>query len=174
MKKQLLTLFILMLSMVSFAEEPIVKGKNLYTSRCGNCHKINEVFVGPALADVDKRRKSDWIINFVQSSQTMVKAGDADAVALFAKFKVPMPDHKDLSETDVSNIIEYIKNESKAVANVAKAPFAKPTQSPSAYAGINFKESKGILLCILVSVALLIGALFFFAKVKTYEQSKVW
>lgn len=174
MKKQLLSLILLMLSTVCFAEEPIEKGKILFTSRCGNCHKINEVFVGPALADVEKRRKSEWIVDFIQSSQTMVKSGDPDAVALFAKFKVPMPDHKDLTDNDVSNLIEYIKNESKAVANIVKAPFAKPTPPPSGYAGINFHESKGVLISILVAIALLIGTIFFYAKVKNFEDSKVW
>lgn len=174
MKKQMLPFLILLISASTYAEEPAEKGKALYTSRCGNCHKINEVFVGPALAGIDTRRQVDWIVKFVQSSQTMIKAGDPEAVALFTKFKVPMPDHNDLTKTDVSNIVEYIKNEAKLMSTVAKAPFAKPTPPPSAYKGINFSQSKGLLSLILASIFILIGTIFFYARVKKYEFTKVW
>ena len=68
---------------------------------------------GPALAGVDQRRSIDWIINFVHSSQTVIKNGDAYAVALYQKFnKVQMPDHPDLSPGDIKNIVAYIKTAS--------------------------------------------------------------
>ena len=72
----------LLLSMAAFAV-PIEEGKTIFAFRCAACHNINKTLTGPALAGVDERRAMDWIINFVHSSQSMVKAGDKDAVALF-------------------------------------------------------------------------------------------
>ena len=71
---------------------PEEEGKTIFVSRCASCHHVNKTVVGPALSGVDERRSMDWIINFVHSSQTMVKKGDKDAVGLFKKFNsMPMP-----------------------------------------------------------------------------------
>lgn len=174
MKQQLLTVLLLAISVLAYANEPIENGKALYTSRCGNCHKINEVFVGPALADVGKRHNIDWIVKFVQSSQTMVKSGDEKAVALFAKYKIPMPDQKDLTPKDIDDILGYIDNEAKVNSGVVKPPLAKPTQTQLAYLATSFSENRGFLVAILASIALLIGTLLFYARVKKYERTKVW
>jgi cytochrome c2 len=74
------------------ATPPVEDGKTIFTARCAACHNVNKQLTGPALAGVHERRSIDWIIKFVHSSQTMVKSGDKDAVALFEKFnKIPMP-----------------------------------------------------------------------------------
>lgn len=105
---------------------PAETGKTIFTTRCAACHNVNKVIIGPALSGVDKRHSTDWIIQFVHSSQTMVKAGDKDAVALFQKFnRVAMPDHTDLKEEDIKGVIAYIKAEGMAVS-ATSAPFAKP------------------------------------------------
>ncbi len=88
-------------------------GKNIFKARCSSCHAVKDKVVGPALRDIDKRRSEDWIIKFVHSSQTMVKDQDAYAVKVFAdNNKVVMPDHKDLKDADIRDIIFYIKDES--------------------------------------------------------------
>jgi cytochrome c2 len=128
---RILTILILLvaLSNKTFAD-PIETGKSVFISRCAACHNINKQLTGPALSGVDQRRSTDWIISFVRSSQTMVKNGDKDAVAVFEKFnKIPMPDHQDLSEDEIKNIIEYIKSESKPLEE-NKPPFAKPGKKP--------------------------------------------
>ena len=102
------------------------------------------------------------------------KSGDKDAVALFAKYKVPMPDQIDLTSKDVNDIVGYIKGEVKLSIRTARAPFAIPTQTHPAYTLISFAEHKGFLIAILISIALLIETLLFFAKVKKYERTKVW
>jgi hypothetical protein len=59
------------------------EGRTIFMSRCAACHSVNKQLTGPALAGVYERRSTDWIVNFVQSSQTVIKRGDKDAVALF-------------------------------------------------------------------------------------------
>ncbi|RYF77504.1 MAG: cytochrome c, partial [Chitinophagaceae bacterium] len=112
-----LSLFVILLlpAIIALATPPVEEGKSIFTTRCAGCHNISKVLTGPALAGVDQRRSIDWIINFVHSSQTVIKSGDKDATALFAKFNnIQMPDHKDLSEAQIKNVVEYIKTEAKA------------------------------------------------------------
>lgn len=125
--------FMVMLVFSSSAyADPIEEGKAIFMTRCAGCHNINQRLTGPALAGVHERRSIEWIINFVKSSQSMVKEGDKDAVSVFEQFnKIPMPDHTDLSDENIKQIVEYIKSEAKPASEENKAPFAKPYQKTS-------------------------------------------
>ncbi len=70
------------------------QGKQLFMDRCTSCHSVAKEVVGPALKDVGKRRSEEWIVNFVHSSQTVIKSGDTAAVRLFESHsRTVMPDH---------------------------------------------------------------------------------
>src|SRR5881398_2429281 len=108
------SLYLLILAMTTAllanANPPLDEGRTIFTARCSGCHNVNKIVTGPALAGVDQRHSIDWIINFVHSSQTVIKGGDQAAVTLFEKFnKIPMPDHPDLTADNIKNIVEYIK-----------------------------------------------------------------
>ena len=89
-------------------------GEQLF-QQCKACHTIGQgKLLGPDLLDVSKRRDKVWLKNFIKSSQTMIKAGDAEAVALFEEFnKLPMMDYN-LSDPELEAIIKYIDSFSKA------------------------------------------------------------
>jgi mono/diheme cytochrome c family protein len=166
--KLALLLTALLLTAVIDAAPPAEEGKAIFTTRCAGCHNINKILTGPALAGVDKRRSLEWIINFVHSSQTVIKSGDKDAMALFKQFNnIPMPDHKDLSKTQIENIVEYIKveadNPTKETANV------KPAAAEKTYLPITFKNY-GFLLSFFALFALLIGTILFAVKLNRYKK----
>ena len=164
------TLIVVLASVAALATPPEQQGKTIFTARCASCHAVNKQLTGPALAGVDQRRTIDWIINFVHSSQTLVKAGDKDAVALFEKFnKIPMPDHPDLSAEDIKGIVSYIKAEA-ATAGSDKAPFAKPAKLRPAYTPLTFANVE-FFVSYLVVVALLVIALLFAVQIKQYERN---
>src|SRR5687767_638267 len=105
--KLLLSIITLITTVFSANAEGAPDGKAIFLARCAACHNVNKTLTGPALAGIDSRRSIDWIVNFVHSSQSLVQKGDTAAVALFTKFnKVVMPDHKDLTEVDIKNIVE--------------------------------------------------------------------
>src|SRR5688500_16613500 len=96
--KSLLLLLTLLPAATALADPPAEEGKTIFAARCASCHNVNKDLTGPALAKVDERRSMEWIVSFIRSSQSLVKSGDKDAVAVFEKFnRIPMPDHPDLS-----------------------------------------------------------------------------
>jgi mono/diheme cytochrome c family protein len=150
---------------------PVVdEGKAIFSQRCAACHNVNKIITGPALAGVYDRRPIDWIINFVHSSQTVIKKGDPYAVELFNKFnKIPMPDHPDLTEENIKNIVAYIKSEASTGAE--KPPFEKPTRLHPAYVPLSLTANAGFFIAFLALVGLLIAALLFAVQLKDYERA---
>ena len=164
----LFTALILLATASIMAAPPVDEGKTIFTSRCAGCHNINKVVTGPALAGLDERRSMDWIIKFIRSSQTLVKAGDKDAIEVYEKFnKIPMPDHSDLTDDNIKSIVEFIKSESKP-AEASTAPFAKPSKMRPNYQPLSLKKDVGVFIAFLGTVALLIMALLFAVKTNRY------
>ena len=105
------------------AQSPQEQGQATFTQRCAACHAIGKQVVGPDLAGVDKSRSEEWIINFVHSSQKVIKSGDTAAIALFAEFNnTVMPDHPDLNDEDIKNIIAFIGQETTALESKSSEP----------------------------------------------------
>lgn len=166
-----ITVIATLLCLTSFAEPPIEKGKIIFTARCAACHSVNKVLTGPALAGVQDRRSLDWIVSFVKSSQSLVKSGDVDAVAVFEKFnKIPMPDHADLTTDDVKSVVEFIKSESETQA-ATKAPFAKPFRLRPGYTPLSITDY-GFFIGFFSVVLVLIAALLIAVQLKEYERNK--
>jgi mono/diheme cytochrome c family protein len=152
------------------SEDPSLdEGKSIFTSRCAACHNINKILTGPALAGVEERRSIDWILNFVRSSQSMVKKGDKDAVALFEKFnKIPMPDHPDMTPERVKNILTYIKSETKPIT-ADKAPFAKPSKLRPNFVPLSIAKDSVFFISFLAVVIILIGSMLFAVHVRNLK-----
>lgn len=89
-------------------------GEQLF-QQCKACHSIGQgKLLGPDLLDMSKRRDAVWLKNFIKSSQEMIKAGDAEAVALFEEYnKLPMLDYN-LPDADIEAMIKYIDSFSKS------------------------------------------------------------
>lgn len=161
---------LLLLTVAAVAAPPEKEGKAIFNARCASCHSVTKVLTGPALAGVDERRDMNWIINFIHSSQTMVKQGDKQAVALFEQFnKIPMPDHPDLTDNQIKDVVLYIKSEAKAAATAAKAPFSKPSKLRPQYTPLTF-ANKGFFIGYFAAIALLILVLLFAVQIKQYER----
>ena len=63
------------------------QGEKLFSQRCTACHTIGGgKLIGPDLANVQTQRTEEWIIKFVQSSQSLIKSGDSAAIAVFDEY----------------------------------------------------------------------------------------
>ena len=106
-------------------------GEAIFKESCTACHTIGKgKLVGPDLANVQDRHSVEWIENFVKSSQTVIKSGDKYADSLFKAFdNMPMPDHQNLSDDQIKEIIAYISKESSAPATATASVAALPGDS---------------------------------------------
>lgn len=85
------------------------QGEQLFKQKCTACHTVGGgKLIGPDLANVQSRRTEEWIVKFVQASQSVIKSGDSIAVAVFNQHnKVIMPD-QDLTANQIKLILAYI------------------------------------------------------------------
>lgn len=165
MKAKTLLFLASILVISTHATPPAEKGKLIFTSRCAGCHNVNQQLTGPALAGVAERRSIDWIVNFVHSSQSVIKAGDKTAMELFNKFnKITMPDHRDLSAEDIKSVVDFIRAESKPVGT-DKAPFATPGKLHPSYTPISI-TNYGFFSLYIAVVLLFAGGLLALVSVK--------
>ena len=93
----------------SHAQEPdIDKGKSLFNMNCAACHKLNKRAVGPALAGVSQKYDKEWLYSWIKNSAAMIKAGDAQAVAIWEEYnRTAMTAFPQLSKAEIDNIIAY-------------------------------------------------------------------
>lgn len=86
----------------------VEKGKSIFDSKCSACHKINEKSVGPALKDVTKRRKPEWIMNMILNPEQMTKENRI-AQQLLAEYMTQMT-FQNVSEADARALLEYFRS----------------------------------------------------------------
>lgn len=145
------------------------EGKKLFMARCASCHNVTKKLTGPALAGVTERHSTEWITRFVKSSQSMVKAGDKAALEVFNQNnQVVMPDHPDLTDDMIGDILGYIKEEAgKAPAD--DAPFPRPSEKEPNLMPLTIYNFPFMVAYILL-VTIIIILLIFLVNLKSYEK----
>lgn len=93
------------------------RGETIFKGTCQACHSIGKgKLVGPDLINIQDQRSEKWLLKFIKSSQSVIKSGDADAVALFNEFnKTIMPD-QNFSDAEIKDVLAYIKQQSSGGA----------------------------------------------------------
>jgi mono/diheme cytochrome c family protein len=113
LKRNLLLFIALFAFMFGNADE----SPELFTKLCAPCHSIGKgKLLGPDLKNISEKRSQEWLIAFIQSSQTLIKSGDADAIASFEEYnKLIMPDQP-LDSRQVKAMLQYIDKMSSGAA----------------------------------------------------------
>ena len=85
-------------------------GKEIFSTICVACHTVGKGrLVGPDLAGVHDRHTEAWMIKFIRSSQTVIKSGDPEAVALAQGFPgIVMPDNP-VSDDQIRSVLAYVR-----------------------------------------------------------------
>lgn len=92
-------------------------GDALFKGNCAQCHAVNDVVVGPALAGISDRRPEKWIVTWVQNSSKVIASGDAYAVKLYEDYgKQQMPSFQ-LSEQEIKDILLYTEKQKAPIVN---------------------------------------------------------
>jgi cytochrome c2 len=97
-----------------------------FNTYCGACHSIGQGRrVGPDLAGVHDRRSQEWLEKFIKSSQSLIKSGDAEAVAIAAEYNnLIMPDAI-ISAAQIKDILTYIQSAGSGAAAAVAAEAAE-------------------------------------------------
>jgi cytochrome c551/c552 len=133
----------LLLSVVFSSSLLAQDGKVLFENNCKSCHALDEVVVGPALRDVQKRHSNDWLKKWIKNSSSLVSAGDKEAVTVYNQYaKQAMPSFA-FSDAELTSVIDYIKNAPKEEKKAAAASGSGDTAGAS-------KEDTGFVTGILV------------------------
>ncbi|WP_092738890.1 cytochrome c3 family protein [Hymenobacter psychrophilus] len=138
----------------------IAAGDALFKGNCAQCHAVNDVVVGPALAGITKRRPMSWIIPWIKNSSKMVAAGDEYAVKIYNQYqKQQMPSFQ-LSDAEITSIIAYTTSQ-EGVGAVptdlnAKSGDNAIVDGTAAANGEASSSSMNILLIVLVVVLIVL------------------
>lgn len=105
-------------------------GEALFKQVCAACHSTGpNRLVGPGLQGVTEKRSEEWLIKWTRSSQSLIKSGDKDAVAIFEQFnKIMMPDNN-FTDSEIKSIFAYIAQQGGGAVQVASG--AAQTETPT-------------------------------------------
>ena len=90
-------------------DDPVIKeGKKLFNANCAACHKLNKRAIGPALKGVTEKYDREWLYSWIKNSSAMIKAGDAQAVAIYEEYnRSVMNNFPQFSNEDIDKILAY-------------------------------------------------------------------
>lgn len=85
------------------------RGESIFNKTCVACHTVGAGrLIGPDLAGVHTRRDESWLINMIQSAQSLIDEADTVAEALLSEYNgFIMPDQP-LSVDDIRAVLGYI------------------------------------------------------------------
>jgi hypothetical protein len=87
----------------------IVKaGENTFKQKCTACHAAERKLIGPALKDIYKKRRPEWVVNLLLNTTEMLKK-DPDAIALLKEYNNIMMLNQNLSEKEAISVAEYLR-----------------------------------------------------------------
>lgn len=133
-----LVVLVMVLAVPSLAQQ---NGGPMFNTFCSACHTISKgKLIGPDLADVHLRRSDEWLLEFITSSQAMVKKGDPDAVAIYEEFKKTVMPDAPYNADQIKEIIGYIKSKSPSYVPTAEDA-QKPTEVISEPPAISVNEA---------------------------------
>ncbi len=116
-----------------WAQDP---GEQVFNTTCFACHTIGGGrLIGPDLDGVHEKRTQEWLEGFIKSSQSMIKAGDAEAVALFEEYSSMLMPDTAASDEQIRQVIDYIEAQSSGAEasadDTAGEPVTQEEQAPA-------------------------------------------
>jgi len=95
------------LKLEELSEDLSKKGKDVFSAKCAACHKMSERYVGPALGDVFKKRRPEWIMNMILNPVEMTQK-DPVALELLGEYLTQMT-FQNVSTEEARSLLEYFR-----------------------------------------------------------------
>jgi len=97
---------------------------------------------------------------------------DKDTVELFNKYNhIVMPDHPDMSEGDVKNILAYINTESLDASKVDQMTLKRPLAEIPPYQPVSIKKDYPIFLIYLGLTIIMLFCFLYLINLKEVERN---
>ncbi|MDC6363717.1 MULTISPECIES: PQQ-dependent sugar dehydrogenase [Flavobacteriaceae] len=93
----------------------IIQGKALFNQYCASCHDLRMNGMGPKLGGITAVVEKDWLLQFVQNPEKLIKDKDERATKLFDEYKSYMPSFSFLPQEEVESILTYIHKTSDSL-----------------------------------------------------------
>ncbi|MGK4568123.1 c-type cytochrome [Flavobacterium sp. 3HN19-14] len=92
-----------------------IKGQSIFERDCASCHFIgmNRRMTAPALGDITKLRKKDWLYNYTKNPQKMLIQGDKIAKKYRSEGWGLMPSFPNLRDSDLDAIYYFVEKRYK-------------------------------------------------------------
>jgi hypothetical protein len=92
---------------ISFSQPQKYPGAQLFHDYCASCHKPGRELIGPDIRHIRNTRTIEWLVPFVQNSQSLIKKGDPEANSLFIHYKQVIMPQNALSDSQVLQLLNY-------------------------------------------------------------------
>jgi len=86
-------------------------GKSVFETKCSACHKMDTLYIGPALGEVTTRRSGAYIMNMILNPQEMVERHPI-AKQLLAE-RMTFMANQNLTLEEARAVLEYLRTQSK-------------------------------------------------------------
>jgi cytochrome c len=86
-------------------------GKTVFEAKCTACHKMDTLYIGPALGEVTTRRSGAFIMNMILNPQEMVERHPV-AKQMLAE-RMSFMANQGLTRDEARAVLEYLRTESK-------------------------------------------------------------
>jgi len=86
-------------------------GKGVFEAKCTACHKMDTLYIGPALGEVTARRSGAFIMNMILNPQEMVERHPV-AKQMLAE-RMSFMANQGLTRDEARAVLEYLRTQSK-------------------------------------------------------------
>jgi cytochrome c1 len=86
-------------------------GSSVFETKCSACHKMDTLYIGPALGEVTTRRSGAFIMNMILNPQEMVERHPI-AKQLLAE-RMTFMANQNLTLEEARAVLEYLRTQSK-------------------------------------------------------------
>lgn len=86
-------------------------GKAVFEAKCTACHKMDTLYIGPALGEVTARRSGAFIMNMILNPQEMVERHPVGKQMLAERMTFMA--NQNLTRDEARAVLEYLRTQSK-------------------------------------------------------------
>ena len=86
-------------------------GETVFETKCSACHKMDTLYIGPALGDVTTRRSGAFVMNMIPNPQEMVERHPV-AKQLLAE-RMTFMANQNLTLEEARAVLEYLRTQTK-------------------------------------------------------------